>query len=240
MRILNILFFSLLFFSNIVFAEPIYHDKKYPEGKGPFPAVIYLHTSGGYKGIPPKLDYLIKSGYAIYGPNFFARHKLSSKNRFETWTTFRLPIEKELTEILELMKKDPKIDSKNIFATGYSNGGYWASYLAATKQVNAGVSNYGVWNFPGYNGYPLKYFNKDSNPVLALHGMKETVQTYERVKDKIMFAQKESPKVEVHYYPDAGHSWDWNSPKNKKDGYSQEVELDAQQRLLTFFKKNKK
>ena len=55
-----------------------------------------------------------------------------------------------------------------------------------------------------------------------------------------MSAQKESPKVEVHYYPDAGHSWDWNSPKNKKDWYSQEVELDAQQRLLTFFKKNKK
>ena len=44
-------FFIIFFFifSNIVLAEPIYHEKKYPNGTGPFPAVILLHTSGGYK-----------------------------------------------------------------------------------------------------------------------------------------------------------------------------------------------
>ena len=34
-----------------------------------------------------------------------------------------LHIEKELAAIIALMKTEPKIDSKNIFAIGFSNGG---------------------------------------------------------------------------------------------------------------------
>jgi len=99
MRFLIIFF---LLFSNIVLAEPIYHEKKYPEGKGPFPAIILLHTSGGFKSneIMNKLgnDYL-KQGFAIYGPDFFKRHGITGKTRKDTWTTYRKPIENELTEL---------------------------------------------------------------------------------------------------------------------------------------------
>ena len=40
------LVFLLVFICTSVFAEPIYHEKKYPDGKGPFPTVLILHTSG--------------------------------------------------------------------------------------------------------------------------------------------------------------------------------------------------
>jgi poly(3-hydroxybutyrate) depolymerase len=83
-------------------------------------------------------------------PDFFERHELSSNNRFETWTTFRGLIEKELSQIVEIMKKDKRVDPNNIFAVGYSNSGYWASYLTATNQVNAGASHFSVAMVFGY------------------------------------------------------------------------------------------
>ena len=108
-----IIFFLL--FSNIVLAEPIYHEKKYPEGTGPFPAVILLHTSGGYKTnfyIKDRGEFFLKEGFAIYAPDFFRRHGITPKTRLKTFTKFRKNIEKELLEIVELVKKDPKIDQK--------------------------------------------------------------------------------------------------------------------------------
>ena len=71
----------------------------------------------------------LKARYAVYTPNFFKRHGLSYRNRFETWAKCRFAIEKELIEIVEVAKSDAKIDSKNEFSVGYSDGGYWASFL---------------------------------------------------------------------------------------------------------------
>ena len=79
------------------------------------------------------------------------------------------------------MKKDPKVDSKNIFAVGFSNGGFWATFMAGSKQVNASSSHYGVWQFgpsqtADLRGYPAKYIKKDTNPLLILHPKKDQVQ----------------------------------------------------------------
>ena len=111
-----------------------------------------------------------------------------------------ISIEKELIEIVNLIKKDTKIDNKNIFAVGYSNGGYWASFLAAKNYVNAGASYYGVWKWSRtFNGYPAKYFSEKSNPVLALIGMKDTIQKYKRNSAEISFIKKRSSKFKVHF-----------------------------------------
>ena len=45
-RLITIIFFLLTI---KVVAEPIYHETKYPLGSEPFPAVILLHSSGGFK-----------------------------------------------------------------------------------------------------------------------------------------------------------------------------------------------
>ena len=100
---MKFLIIYLFLFTNLVFAEPIYHEKKYPIGIGPFPAVILLHSSGGFKS-DYIMDYIgkdyLNEGFALYGPNFFERHGITSKTRKKTWTTFREPIEKELSEIV--------------------------------------------------------------------------------------------------------------------------------------------
>ena len=63
----------------------------------------------------------------------------------ETFSTYRENIEKKLSEIVELMKNDPRIEKKNVFAVGFSNGEFWVCYLTGNSEVNAGVSHYGVW-----------------------------------------------------------------------------------------------
>lgn len=239
----NVSLLLLIFFSLAGNAEPIQFKTYYPQGPGPFPAVISLHTSGGpfSKWMTTRSMVFVEKGFAVYEPDFFTRHNITTKTRGDTWTTYRKDIEKELSEIVVLAKKDPKIDSKNIFAVGWSNGGYWATYLAATNQVNAGASIYGVWQFYGdkLNGYPARYVNKDSNPILVLHGKQETVQRYDKVISFIQQAQASSSKVELHVYPNVGHSWDMNKP-GVKDGYNKEVTDDANNRIVAFFKKNLK
>ena len=57
-----------------VSAEPIYHEKYYPEGKGPFSAVIALHTSGGFRTIGHLIQRYVDAGFAVYAPDFFIKH----------------------------------------------------------------------------------------------------------------------------------------------------------------------
>ena len=63
----------------------------------------------------------------------------------ETFSTYREAIEGELDEIVALAKNDPKVQKQNVFAVGFSNGGFWATYLAGKKRVRAAASHYGVW-----------------------------------------------------------------------------------------------
>ena len=239
----RILIFIYFFITSAAFSDPIYHEKKYPSGNGPFPAVILLHSSGGFKS-NQMLNYLgddyIENGFAIYAPDFFKRHGITTETRKKTWTTFRKPIEKELSEIVELVKKDKKIDSKNVFAVGFSNGGYWATYLAGTKQVNAASSHYGVWTFKGgLNGYPVKYVKKDCSPLLVLHPIKDQIQKIEYVKSHIENAKKTCAKVKVHYYTNGGHAWESQKYKGGV-GYNKDVWKDAVTRTINFFRENKK
>jgi dienelactone hydrolase len=189
-------------------AESIYHETVYPEGAGPFPAVIVLHSSGGFKTAKWRIGKYIDAGYAAYVPDFFRRYGISYKNRIETWTTYRTQIEAELVEIVDTIKADPKVDARNIFAVGFSNGGYWASYLAARKHVKAAASHYGVWRFPNHNGFPANYFDRDSNPVLALHGDHDSVQDIRFVMPQLEIVAGKSPRFRKRIFRGAGHSWD--------------------------------
>ena len=232
-----ILGFILLTFTSSINAETIFHERYYPNGKGPFPVIIALHTSSGYKSVRKAVNGFLKAGYAVYTPDFFKKYGINHKNRFETWTKYRLEIEKDLIEIVQKAKSDVKTNPKNIFAVGYSNGGYWASFLAAKKYVNAGASHYGVWSWPKtHNGYPAKYFSENSNPLLALHGNKETVQTLKWVKPQINKAANASSNFKFHVFKEVGHSWDCKPCK--KDGYSLEVSKKALKMTLNFFKES--
>ena len=254
------------------FSAPIFHLKAYPTGSGTFPAVISLHSSGGFRGCRTLVENFrkepwLKAGYAWYAPNFFVRHGITQRTRMDTFSDYREHIENELTSIISLMKADPKIDSKNIFAVGFSNGGFWASYLAGKGIITAGSSHYGVWkaNFGRdmINPYPMEYFSSTSSPLLALHGEGDTTQKiefYSVAREMI----EDTPNFEDHVYEDGGHVWDCfpyfpkflidRNPKrmtrllekligvcdDKFDGPDREITDDAFKRTVAFFKKHAK
>ena len=168
----------------------------------------------------------------------------------DTFSKYRKNIEKELDNIITLMKADPKIDSKNIFAIGFSNGGFWTSYLAGKGIVTAASSHYGVWKAnmgrDWTNQYPMKYFTSKSSPLLVLHGKNDSTQKikYYRIAKKEI---KHKSKIEEHIYNDAGHVWDcFPSDTDAKkicekfDSPSRVVTDDAFKRTLEFFRKHSK
>ena len=100
-----LLFSVLLTFPGNAAAEAIRHEVSYPTGQGPFPVVIALHTSGGYKPTKKWIENFKSkvwndAGYAVYAPDFFERHGLTPRGRFQTFSRYRNEIEKELSDIV--------------------------------------------------------------------------------------------------------------------------------------------
>ena len=230
-----------LIFATSARAEPIYHEKYYPDGSGPFPAVIALHTSGGFKSVKHLIQRYVDDGFAVYAPDIFKRHGLTPRTRMETFSTYRENIEEELTEIVDLMKNDPKINKKNVFAVGFSNGGFWVGYLTGSSKVNAGVSHYGVWKANMgreiTNPYPMKYFSKSSTPILALHGEDDGTQKMRFVRQAWDEVKDRGGRLETHVYSGADHAW---VGKTKKWPYNEEVDKDSHKRTIEFFRKHMK
>ena len=219
--------------------EPLYTEVTYPsfEDPGPFPGVIILHTSGGWGTVDHVIPRFTEEGYAVYSPDFFTPFGLSHHNRMDTWDKFREPIERGLTGVVKSMRDDPKIDDDNIFAVGYSNGGFWVCYLAGTGQINAGVSHFGVWkaNFGGSitNRYPVDYFSKSSSPVLGLHAIDDRVQRYEHAQHQWSHIKSSGAPFEHHTYHSGGHEW-------LRKLLGGPTDKDAQKRTFQFFKKHMK
>ncbi len=227
-------------------SEPIDHEKFYPDGNGPFPAVITLHSSGGYELSKNVIENFksktwTEKGYAVYAPNFFVKHGITTRTRMETFDYYREDIEKDLLEIVKLMKTDPKINNKNIFAVGFSNGGFWASFLAGKALINAGSSHYGVWKGNKGRSFditPADYFSKTSNPLLALHGSDDGTQRIKFFSEAVDRAIDQGGKITTHVYDGADHAWDCETGCKKFDNWDAEVTQDALKRTLQFFKKH--
>ena len=219
--------------------EPLYTEITYPsfEDPGPFPGVIVLHTSGGWGSVDHVIPRFTEEGYAVYSPDFFTPFGLTPHTREQTFHKFRKPIEKGLSGVVRAMKEDPKIDNNNIFAVGYSNGGFWVCYLAGTGQINAGVSHFGVWltNFNGMGlaPHPVEYFSKTSSPVLALHARNDRVQKYKWASESWGKIKWRGAPLEHHTYSSGGHEW-----LSKLLGGP--TDEDAQKRTFQFFKKHMK
>jgi len=232
----------LLIFASNARAETIHHEKHYPDGPGPFPVVIALHTSGGFKTVKHLIQRYLDDGFAVYAPDFFTKHGITLRSRMDTFGRYRKDIENELTEIVDAIKTDSRLDPKNIVYVGFSNGGFWSSYLAGKAKVNAGVSHYGVWRAnmgrEWWNRYPMAYFSKSSAPMLALHGDDDRVQRIDRAKDAWADVRRRGARLEAHVYTGAHHAWD--KKKSKKYPYNQIVDKDAHKRTIEFFKKHMK
>ena len=207
-----------------------------PDGQGPFPAVLILHTSGGVKKYDiAYAEKLSQQGYACLIPYYFEAYSISYETR--NWATgvYAANILADFTAEIQYLKGLPKINKEKIGAVGFSMGGYWALILAGMGKVAAGVSYYGALT-GGTRNAEIRYhlddiFTQHSSPVLVLHGEEDMTVNVNYAKQLADMLKKKSCIYELHTYPNAGHRFE------RGGSLRAAAARDSWGRTLTFLKK---
>ncbi len=126
-----------------------------PEGKGPFPAVVFVSGSGpqnrdeeilGHRPFFVLADYLARRGIA--GIRYDDRGVGSSTGSFQTATTFDFADDAQAA--LDFLAGQPEIDARRVGVIGHSEGAIVASVLAARAAEKTASAD--VWR--GENSQP--------------------------------------------------------------------------------------
>lgn len=207
-----------------------------PDGPGPYPAILVLHTSGGLQsGDLEFAKRMVQEGYVVLVPAFLEAYGIRAKTRQATFTTYAQPIYADFVACVELLRRNEKVDGKKLGAIGFSNGGYFSLWLAATGQVQAGVSYYGALNGAGTDRSLSRFrqaFTNTSAPVLILHGTDDsTVPVRNAIELDSILTAAQSPH-EFKQYPGAEHRFDRDGGAN-----NDAAAADAWRRTQAFLSK---
>jgi carboxymethylenebutenolidase len=211
-----------------------------PDDSGPHPGVLVLHTSGGLE--QADLDFakrLAGNGYVCLVPSFMAAYGITAASRGLTFTTDAGPIYADFIQALDMLRTSDKVHGSKLGAVGFSNGGYFAAWLAATGKVQAAVGYYGAYSGAGTDrtlGRFKEAFNAASTPLLILHGTGDTVVPVQAAQTLAEIARAARAPVEIHLYGGATHVFDRGSAGKRALGtLSPEVAADAWTRTLAFY-----
>jgi carboxymethylenebutenolidase len=208
-----------------------------PDGPGPYPAILLLHTSGGLESADTAFaERLVKENYVVLVPAFLRAYAISGKTREVSFTTYAQPIYNDFLTGIDLLKANPKVDAGKIAAIGFSNGGYFSLWLAANAQLQAGVAYYGALTGAATDKSLNRFretFSSKSAPVLVMHGTADgTVPFAKAVELDSILTAVQAPH-EFYRYDGAGHRFE------RDRGEANDLAAaDAWQRTLAFLKKS--
>lgn len=183
-----------------------------PDGPGPFPGVLLLHTSGGLQ--PADLDTaqeLADEGYVCLVPAFMAAYHLTYESRRDTFDRYGDAVFADLIQALGTLKSDPHVQGGNVGAIGFSNGGYFAVWLALTGHVQAAVSYYGAYTAGGSDVDEKRYrslVGPAAAPILILHGEDDTTVPVAAARRLAAMLAGAGAPYQLQIYPATGHSFD--------------------------------
>jgi carboxymethylenebutenolidase len=211
-----------------------------PNGPGPFPQIMVLHTSGGISSFDQGYcGNLAKEGYICIVPAFLRAHGITNETRYMTFTKDRQAILDDFRQIgREVLSQHPKAKPGSIGVIGFSNGGYFAALMAGAGRIRAGVSYYGT--FTGANSDPqLKrmtaVFKASSSPLLILAGENDTTIGTEVPRKLDAIAKAAGAPCELKMYPATGHDFERSGTTGSQNAASA---ADAWQRTLAFLRAN--
>jgi len=203
-----------------------------PDGPGPYPAVLVLHTSSGFApGDVRFAQALVAQGYVCLVPKFMEAYHITPQGRAATFTTYGDQIYADFVSAIAMLKQDDKVKGSKVGAVGFSNGGYFATWLAITNKVDAGVSYYGAYSAAGADRGLTRFQSvarPGGSPLLMFHGGNDSTVPISAAEHLSAILAAAHTPFEFQRYGSAGHSFE-------RSGDDPADAQDAWQRTLAFF-----
>lgn len=184
------------------------HTRVYrPGGKGPFPAIILLHGCGGPRGVTERYGRLAaQHGVVAYAPDSLALRGICYEEALKTVCTgarLRAPERAgDVLAVLEMIRRDPRVDSRRIAVAGWSHGAW--TLLDLLTLVREGKAPPSLYHLPHrslrgvqaalvfypYSGFPARSRTRDWARGVAVDAIlvqgdtvcdeTETIRVFER------------------------------------------------------------
>lgn len=229
-----------------------------PEGPGPFPALVLLHSCGGVR---PEIEDWAKEavsrGYVAFVLDSLGPRGVSSVCLPPVQVSF-LRGTRDAFQALAHLEKFSFVDPQRIGLMGFSWGAMVgliasstsrADVLSDGKRFAAVVSLYPACWFPAFRNLPEgEFLRPDTDrPVLVLMGEADNETPPADCIPRLKALADKSVPVEWHLYPGATHCWDCSSlhGMTKRDfrgtsivyQYSREVTKDSANRAFEFLER---
>lgn len=179
------------------------------------PAVILLHGSGGIGGAGSTIDEWSKElnqlGIATFAIDSFAGRGIVSTVMDQTQLG-RLNMVSDAYRALDLLAKDPRIDSNRIAVIGFSRGGQSALYSAMNRfSGNLGNKLRFAAHVVFYADCTTTYLGDTEvtdRPIRILHGIRDNWNAIAPCRSYVGRLKSAGKDVKLIEYPDAHHAFD--------------------------------
>lgn len=217
-----------------------------PEGEGPFPAVVLVHTCGGIQAhMADRAKDLLKAGYLVlvldsYGPR---NHTV-----FCTPAGVQAPrVYKDAFDAMRHLGQLKEVDPSRIYLVGLSLGSFAAASVSSpsvARAVNsdqrfrASVGWYGSCTFDvsPYPKWQLVHTDLDK-PLLLLMAKNDGETPIADCFPLLEQLKAEGKPVAWYIYDDATHGWDKSMP-SRGYRYNESTTKDAMRRTIEFLQKH--
>lgn len=216
-----------------------------PEGPGPFPAVVLVHSCGGLEPhITQRTKELLSAGFVVLVQDSQGPRNIRSCDEFRF---LQVPlVSKDAFRALSHLSKMKDVNSERISLVGFSLGSFVAAavgspevanLLGGERRFHASVGWYGSCALQTPRSkWQLLTLDID-RPVLLLLAGKDTETPISECFPVVEQMKAEGRPIAWHVFADATHAWD---KSNSQRGYVQSASAtsEAMQKTIEFLRKN--
>ena len=215
-----------------------------PDGPGPHPAVILMHGCGGLqpavaRSLATHAEVLAEAGFAALVLDSFGPRGISGGWVCETYDRLGAARRYRMQDAQDArahLAGLARIDGRNIFAMGQSNGGSVAIRLSqrGSRDFRA-IAAYYPW-CGAFNRLGAKA--ELTTPLIVFGGAADDWVPPEDCTT----IRAEGAEYQVHVYPGAAHSFDLPIPEQRFQGplvgNNAPAEADSRARMIAFFRRH--